>query len=272
MNGIECQWCKEQNASNSTHCHSCGAPLDVKNRVGDPGFSAPSFGATSFGATSFSAPSMPPAPEWNYLSTPSGPYPGPYPGAPRPWRVFYRAWQWLWILTFIGFVAFVGFHMVKPFSSSFSSTGPNNSSTGPKKQYLTADGLNGLLGEIRNHFGDTMGYKLIVYPDYAIVDRVDPENNRYAKSYMDSSGKWSDWGPSSKPDSDEPLIDLTKLDVAAVTAALPGAPQKLGITNVKSTYLIFDAGGAKLYVSDGVESGSMEFNPDGSVAAVHPPS
>jgi serine/threonine-protein kinase len=162
-------------------------------------------------------------------------------------------------------VAIVGFHIAKPFSSSFSSMGS-------KKHYLTADGLNGLLGEIRNHFGDTMGYKMVVYSDYAIVDRADPENNRYAKSYIDRSGKWSDFGPSSKPDSDEPLIDLTKLDVAAVTAALPGAAQKLGITNVKSTYLIFDAGGAKLYVSDGVESGFMEFNPDGSVGAVHPPS
>jgi hypothetical protein len=251
MDRISCPWCKEQNAPNSTHCYSCGAPLDVKDRLGDPGFSAAS---------------MPPAPQWNYLSTPSGPYPGPYLGARQPGgaRVFYRVWQWLWILIFVGFVVGVGFHMANPISSIFSST--------KSKQYLTADGLNGLLGEIRNRFGDTMGYRLTVYSNYAIVDRVDPENNRYAKSYIDRSGKWSDFGPSSKPDSDEPLIDLSKLDVAAVTAALPGAAQKLGITNVKSTYLIFDAGGAKIYVSDGVESGFMDFNPDGSVAAVHPPS
>lgn len=251
MNGIECQWCKEQNASNSTHCHSCGAPLDVKNRVGDPGFSAPSFGAAS----------MPPAPRWGYPPAPSY----PYPGAPRPWRVFYRVWRWLWILTFVGFVSLIGFHMANPISSIFSSMGS-------KKQYLTADGLNGLLGEIRNHFGDAMGYKLTVYSNYAIVDRVDPENNRYDKSYIDRGGRWSDFGPSSKPDSDEPLTDLGKLDVAAVTAKVASAPQSLGITKVKSTYMIVSGAGESIYVSDGVESGYMEINPDGSVKAVHQPS
>ena len=251
MNRIECQWCKEQNAPASTHCYSCGAPLDVKNRVGDPGFSAAS---------------MPPPPQWNYLSSPSGPYPGPYPGARRlgGTGVFIRVWRWLWILVFVGFVAFFGFHMANPLSSIFSSM--------KSKQYLTADGLNGLLGEIRTHFGDTMGYKLTVYSNYAIVDRVDPENNRYDKSYIDRSGRWSNFGPSSKPDSDESLIDLSKFDVGAVAAVLPSAAQKLGITNVKSTYLIFDAAGVKLYISDGVESGYMELNPDGSVKAVHPPS
>jgi hypothetical protein len=31
---IVCQWCKSQNLPVATFCHSCGAPLDVRNLVG----------------------------------------------------------------------------------------------------------------------------------------------------------------------------------------------------------------------------------------------
>jgi uncharacterized protein (AIM24 family) len=38
MDRIECQWCKAQNEPDRTSCVTCGAPLDVKNRVSDSGW------------------------------------------------------------------------------------------------------------------------------------------------------------------------------------------------------------------------------------------
>jgi uncharacterized protein (AIM24 family) len=38
MDRIECQWCKAQNEPDRTSCMTCGAPLDVKNRVSDSGW------------------------------------------------------------------------------------------------------------------------------------------------------------------------------------------------------------------------------------------
>jgi Protein of unknown function (DUF3060) len=36
MERIVCEWCKEQNEPNRTNCVNCGAPLDIKDRVGEP--------------------------------------------------------------------------------------------------------------------------------------------------------------------------------------------------------------------------------------------
>ena len=38
MDRIECQWCRSQNAPEAASCMTCGAPLDVRNRVSDSGW------------------------------------------------------------------------------------------------------------------------------------------------------------------------------------------------------------------------------------------
>ena len=54
---------------------------------------------------------------------------------------------------------------------------PTSAATGPS-ELQTVDGLNALLDSIRNRFGDTMGFQLVVYPDYANIERVAPEDVR----------------------------------------------------------------------------------------------
>ena len=46
---------------------------------------------------------------------------------------------------------------------------------------FTPDGLSGFLAFTRDRFGDTMGYDLTVYPDYAAMDRNDPQNTHLEK-------------------------------------------------------------------------------------------
>ena len=159
-----------------------------------------------------------------------------------------------------------------------SAAGPSASAAAGPTQLHTADGLNALFGTIRSKFGDTMGYRLVVYPDYAVLTRDDPQNPRHTKGYLYRDGNWKDWGSESRATSFDFVADLGKFDVAAVIAQLNGAPQALGITNVKSTYLIVEGadGGAvhlSAYASSNIgDSGYIELNPDGSVKKLHPPS
>ena len=43
----------------------------------------------------------------------------------------------------------------------------------PPRLLHSTNGLNGLLEQARKKWGDTMGYSLTVYPDYAVMERAD---------------------------------------------------------------------------------------------------
>ncbi len=145
------------------------------------------------------------------------------------------------------------------------------------KRLQTADGLNGLLSDIRKHFGDTNGYQLTVYPDHAIIERVDPQDSRVIKSYIYDHGGWSDWGHStSAAMSSEAVVDLSTFDASGVAATIAKAPQTLTITNPDYSYLIVEGRGGgttsyRVYTTDGL-SAYMDINADGSIKQVHPPS
>ena len=48
----------------------------------------------------------------------------------------------------------------------------------PPRQLQSLGGLTGLLEQMRQRFGDTMGYSLVVYPEYAVLARPDPNDER----------------------------------------------------------------------------------------------
>lgn len=52
-------------------------------------------------------------------------------------------------------------------------------------------GLTGLMEQTRKRFGDTVGYRLVVYPTYAVLDRPDPSDDRRVLAY-DYRGGWGD--------------------------------------------------------------------------------
>ncbi len=153
-------------------------------------------------------------------------------------------------------------------------SGSQGSTAGPTA-LQTADGLNGLLAQIRSKFGDTMGYQLTVYPDYAVLDRADPQNSQHKKGYYYKGGSWSDFGQTEHVSSHDNLVDLGKFDAAAVAAKLAGAGPALNVPNPTSTYLIVqgwqgDSTRIAVYASGNGDSGYMDINPDGSVIKTHP--
>ncbi|WP_059014607.1 DUF1707 domain-containing protein [Mycobacterium sp. M26] len=150
----------------------------------------------------------------------------------------------------------------------------------PPRQLHSLGGLNGLLEQMKKRFGDTTGYRLVIYPDYASLDRPDPEDDRRELSYTYRGG-WDDPTSTSKPDS-ATVVDLSKFDAKAVVGILRGAPETLNLkaSDVKSTYLTIDPSDDKttpgalsisVYVSSDFGSGYIELAPDGTVKQINYP-
>jgi hypothetical protein len=148
------------------------------------------------------------------------------------------------------------------------------------KQLQSFGGLTGLIEQMRQRFGDTMGYKLLVYPDYGSLDRADPNDNRRKISY-DYRGGWGDGDDPSAIGEDDRLVDMSNIDVTAIVGVLRGAPRTLGIDNsdVKNVYLILEpskdpsAGdlSISMYVSSDFGSGYIVTAGDGTVKSINRP-
>ena len=158
--------------------------------------------------------------------------------------------------------------------STSAPTSTQSTPTGPA-QLHTAEALSGLLNTIRGKFGDTMGFQLVVYPDYAITERVSPKNSHVEQDFMYRDGQWNSWGADTTTSSFAVLADLSAFNADAVAATLAGAPQALGASDGSKTYLIVEgAEGGSLGLSihsAELGTGFMEVNPDGGVKEVHPP-
>lgn len=150
----------------------------------------------------------------------------------------------------------------------------------PPRQLHSLGGLNGLLEQMRKKFGDTLGYRLVIYPEYAVLARADSGDERRELDYTYRGG-WDDPSTSAKS-TDARVIDLGKFDTAAVVGVLRGAPETLNIkpADVTSTYLTVDPGRdpiapdaleISVNVSSDFGSGSIVLNPDGSVKRISYP-
>jgi hypothetical protein len=149
----------------------------------------------------------------------------------------------------------------------------------PPKQLQSLGGLTGLLEQMRQRFGDTMGYSLTIYPDYAVLSRADPTDERRKLSYSYRGG-FDDPSTSAKGD-DDVLVDLAAFDIKATIEILRGAPETVGLQpkDVKpgNTYLAIDPSrdpltpGAltlRASVSSDFGSGSITFAGDGTIKRI----
>lgn len=151
----------------------------------------------------------------------------------------------------------------------------------PPKQLHSLGGLNGLLEQMRQRFGDTLGYGMVIYPEYAVLYRADPTDDRRKLSYTYRGG--FDDPSSSAREEDDALVDLSKFDVKTAVGLLRGAPEMVELQqkDVKpdSTYLTIDpsrdvlAPGAltlRASVSSDFGSGSITFAGDGTIKRIDP--
>lgn len=153
----------------------------------------------------------------------------------------------------------------------------------PPTQLHSVGGLTGLLEQTRKRFGDTVGYRLVIYPTYAVLDRPDPSDDRRVLAYTYRGG-WGDPTSSAKSSADGPVpVDLSKFDVTATVGIMRGAPQTLHMkpSDVKTEYLNIEpatdpttpgALSLSLYVSSDYGGGYIVFAGDGTVKRLNLPS
>jgi hypothetical protein len=151
----------------------------------------------------------------------------------------------------------------------------------PPTQLQSLGGLAGLMEQTRKRFGDTMGYRMIIYPEYAVLDRADPNDNRRKVSYTYRGG-WGDSTSTSAVSDDDVLVDLGKFDPKAIVGVFRGAPQTLHIkqSDVTNSYINIDPAKdptnpdpltVTVYVSSDFGSGYIEMSGDGSVKQINQP-
>ena len=153
----------------------------------------------------------------------------------------------------------------------------------PPTQLHRVGGLTGLLEQTRKRFGDTMGYRLVIYPTYAVLDRADPSDDRRVLAYTYRGG-WGDPTSSAKSSADGSVpVDLSKFDVTATVGIMRGAPQTLHMkpSDIKTTYLNIEpatdpttpgALSLSLYVSSDYGGGYIVFAGDGTLKQLNLPS
>ena len=161
-------------------------------------------------------------------------------------------------------------------TSTAGSSAPSSTSAAPAPTQLqTVDGLNGLFESMRGKFGDAMGYRLVIYPDYASVDRPDPTNDRVKQGYLLRGGAWQSWAPPSSTTVFDHLADLSAIDVPAVAATFANAPAEIGAPPGAQGYLIIEGaegGGLELAIhSNSPGTGFMKVNADGTINRIFPP-
>lgn len=150
----------------------------------------------------------------------------------------------------------------------------------PPKQLQSLGGLTGLLEQMRQRFGDTMGYSLTIYPEYAVLSRPDPTDDRRKLSYTYRGG-FDDPSVSSKDAERDVLVDLAAFDVKTAVGLLRGTPEMVDLkpSDVKpaNTYLSIDPArdpvtpGAlelRASVSGDIGSGSVTFAGDGTIKRI----
>ena len=147
----------------------------------------------------------------------------------------------------------------------------------PPRQLQSLGGLTGLLEQMRQRFGDTMGYGLTIYPEYAVLSRPDPTDDRRKLSYTYRGG-FDDPSVSAKDAERDVLVDLGAFDVTKTVGILRGAPETVGLqlkdVEADDTYLTIDptrdptTPGAltlRVSVSSDFGNGAVTFAGDGTI-------
>jgi Domain of unknown function (DUF1707) len=149
----------------------------------------------------------------------------------------------------------------------------------PPKQLQSLGGLTGLLEQMRQRFGDTMGYGLVIYPEYAVLYRADPSDERRKLSYTYRGG-FDDPSSSAKSE-DDVLVDLAAFNVENAVGILRGVAETVGLNpaDVKqeNTYLTIDPTRdpttpgeltLRANVSSDFGSGAVTFAGDGTIKRI----
>lgn len=143
--------------------------------------------------------------------------------------------------------AFAGYADNEPAADTTFPTLPATSTTSaaPVRQSVpagklalhTSGGFKKFVALTRAKFGTTLVESAALYPDYASVNVATAANPRHTERWYFAKGYEGD--PSKGTiGADVTLIDIAKVDTAALARAIKRSPSVLGVENVDTTYVV----------------------------------
>lgn len=158
-----------------------------------------------------------------------------------------------------------------------ASTLPGTAGAGASAQtdLFGAAGWQAMLGWLRSEHGGTVVVGATVYPTYARIEIMEPDDARHTRSVMyPPRSSASDLTGNRKLDG--PLVDLATVDDAAMRTLLATAAERLRVSDPTSTYMLFGfptrpADHVGIYVSnEHRQSGMLTATVRGEVVSVSP--
>jgi hypothetical protein len=149
----------------------------------------------------------------------------------------------------------------------------------PPTELQSLGGLSGLFTQMRDKFGDTTGYSLMIWSNRASLTRPDPRDDRRVLTY-DYRGGWGDPSSSTKSE-DKRVVDLSKFDFPAIIGRTRGAAEILQMNSQKIEDVRIDIENnndpldpdgldISIYVSGEFNSGYIKIAPDGTCERCDP--
>ncbi len=160
-------------------------------------------------------------------------------------------------------------------SSETDTTSPNLSSQPTKALKLhTAAGFEKFVAATKSAFGTTTVESAAIYPDYASVNVVVPDNPRRTERWSFRDGYQGDPSKSTRRGEDT-VVDMSAINIPALMDAIKRAPAELNVETVKSIYVVLgdrdDLPTMSVSVSNEYnESGSYVFTLDGKEVSRYP--
>lgn len=159
----------------------------------------------------------------------AAPPPAPVPMA-KPHRIWRAYAVGLIVLCLLGIVGY-----------SCAESGPRSAVGGPAAaangSLFTEEGWQDFLTWLREEHGGTAVVDASVYPDYARVEVLEPDDPRHTRATLYPERNFGDLTGNRKLD--DPLVDLAAVDHAALRALLDEAPRRLKVRDATSRYVVF---------------------------------
>lgn len=108
-----------------------------------------------------------------------------------------------------------------------------------ERNLLTEKGFTDFVKKMKAKFGTAVVEDAVVYPEYAYFSIPLKQNQRHTQGWS-YRGSFEGTPSQGNRTNDDPLIDLAKVDVKALMKAVRDSKTSLGVSDVNTTYLIFD--------------------------------
>jgi hypothetical protein len=159
-----------------------------------------------------------------------------------------------------------------------SDSVPSESSVPGASYALTGPGITAFLAGYRARFGTTRVVDLTLYDGYAVVQVPGPGRHRHTGFLFRPQQGWTDFGGVSADFPGARRVDLSRLDVAALTRNISRARRALNVEHPTTTYVIVrqyapaDAvPSVDIHVTNELdESGYLATRLDGTVERAYP--